>query len=60
MVYVVSLKQIDMSTWLFCMDHRLVIDVLFVMTDWYLNIFRYVRCYSEYQVQVMERVRYVG
>jgi len=60
MVYVVSLKQIDMGNWLFSMDHRLVIDVLFVMTDWYHNIFRCVRCYSEYQVQVMECLHYVG
>jgi hypothetical protein len=55
-VYVVSLKQIDIGKWLFCMDHRLVTDVLSVMTNWYHNIFRCVRCYSEYQVQVMERV----
>jgi hypothetical protein len=59
-VYVVSLKQIDMGNWLFCMDYRLVIDVLSIMTDWYHNIFRCVRCYSEYQVQVMGRVYYVG
>jgi len=59
-VYIVSLKHIDMSNWLFCMDHRLVIDVLFVMTDWYHDIFCFVRCYSKYQVYVMERVHYVG
>jgi hypothetical protein len=59
-VYVVSLKQIDIGNWLFCMDYRLVIDVLSIMTDWYHNIFRCVRCYSEYQVQVMGRVYYVG
>jgi hypothetical protein len=39
-------------------SHRLVIDVLSVMTDWYHVIYRCVRCYSEYQVQVMELVRY--
>jgi hypothetical protein len=59
-VYVVSLKQIDIGKWLFCMDHRLVVDVLSVMIYWYHDIFRCVRCYSEYQVQVMERVHYVG
>jgi hypothetical protein len=42
------------------MDHRLAIDVLSVMIDWYHVIFRCVRYYSEYQVHVMERVRYVG
>jgi hypothetical protein len=59
-VYVISLKHIDIGYWLFCMDHRLLINVLFVMTDWYYDIFCYVRCYFEYQVQVMERVHYVG
>jgi hypothetical protein len=59
-VYVVSLKQIDMGNWLFCMDHRLLVDVLSIKTDWYHDIFRCVRCYFEYQVQVMERVHYVG
>jgi hypothetical protein len=34
-VYVLCLKQIDMGNWLFCMDHRLVINVLSVMIDWY-------------------------
>jgi hypothetical protein len=42
------------------MDHKLVIDVLSVMIDLYHKIFCCVRCYSEYQVQVMERVLYVG
>jgi len=59
-VYLVSLKQIDMSNWLFWMDHKLVIDVLSIMTDWYHDIFWCVSCYSKYQVQVMECVHYVG
>jgi hypothetical protein len=59
-IYVVSLKQIDMGNGLFCMDHRLVIDVLSVITYWYHDIFRCVRCYFEYQVQIMKRVHYVG
>jgi len=30
-VYVVSRKQIDMGAWLFCMDHMLYLDVLYIM-----------------------------
>jgi hypothetical protein len=48
-VYVVSLKtDRHEKCELFCMNHKLVIDVLSIMTDWYHDIFCCLRCYFEY------------